>query len=89
MSRSVWTRAEIGILIDNYSSKTTDELMALLPRKSRKAVNRQIEELRSAGLIEYRDKRTVNRAYRQRSRTNRPESGGGRKLPQPKPRGED
>jgi len=70
-------------LIENYETKTTDELMELIPNKTRKAINRKVEELRAEGTIGYRDSRTVKRAYRQRGKSGRPtkDNGGGLSSP--------
>lgn len=68
MSKIIWRRSEVELIIANYGTKTTDELMKMLPGRSRKAINRKIEKLREEGRIGMRTKDTVKRAYRQRIR---------------------
>ena len=67
MARKNWRRKEKNYIIENYETKTTDELCEHLGR-DRKSVNRMIEKLRDEGLIGYRDQGTISRAYRQRKR---------------------
>ncbi len=67
MSRKSWKRKEKKYLVENYADKTTEELCKYLNR-DRKSVNRMIEKLRDEGFIGYREKKTVDRAYRQRKR---------------------
>lgn len=67
MARKNWRRKEKNYIIENYETKTTEELCEHLKR-DKKSVNRMIEKLRDEGLIGYRDQGTINRAYRQRKR---------------------
>ena len=67
MARKTWRRSEKNYIIENYETKTTEELCEHLKR-NRKSVNRMIEKLRDEELIGYRDQGTINRAYRQRKR---------------------
>lgn len=69
MSRSRWRREEVGFIIENYETMTTEELCKALNR-NRKSVNRKIELLRDEGLVGHRSQETVNRAYLQRTRGN-------------------
>ena len=78
MARKKWKRSEKKYLIENYADKTTDELCKHLDR-DRKSVNRMIEKLRTEELIGYREKKTVDRAYRQRKRGEGQEDGGKRR----------
>lgn len=68
MARISWKRSEIETIKANCDTKTTDELMELLPGRSRKAISRKIEKLRKDGTIGHRSKETIKRAYRQRTR---------------------
>ena len=67
MSRKKWKRSEKKYIVENYADKTTEEMCKHLGR-DRKSVNRMIEKLRSEELVGYREKKTVDRAYRQRKR---------------------
>lgn len=67
---------ETEILVNNYKDMTIVELQAELKKqgynRSRKSINRKLEKLREDDEIEYRNKKTINRAYRQRRRKEAP-----------------
>lgn len=67
MARKKWKRSEKKYIVENYATKTTEEICNHL-RRDRKSVNRMIEKLRDEELIGYREKKTVDRAYKQRKR---------------------
>lgn len=68
MPKNIWRHSELKVLLENFD-KTTDELIYLLPGRSRKAINRKIEKLRDREQLGYRSERTKKRAYRQRGRS--------------------
>jgi hypothetical protein len=68
MPKSIWKRNELEIITANFETKTTDELVEMLPGRSRKAINRKIEKLREKGKVGLRDDSTIRRAYYQRVR---------------------
>ncbi len=65
-SRNSWSEEEERILIDNFKASTMKELRKLLPLRTPKAINRRIDILRSRGLVGYKSKAAVVRAYKQR-----------------------
>jgi hypothetical protein len=62
-----WTYAEEADLINNYKTKTIQELMEMFPGKSQDSINAKIKRLKSQGKIEgTKDEDTVKRSYDQR-----------------------
>lgn len=68
MARIGWRREEINFIVENYDKMTTEELHQALPNRSKKSINRKIEQLRDEGRVGHRDSATIKRAYRQRGR---------------------
>lgn len=65
-SRNSWTGEEEQLLIDNFNISTIWELRKLLPNRTLKAINRRISIFRSKGLIGYKTRKAIMRAYKQR-----------------------
>ena len=59
-----WRISEEKILIDNYSLKTIQELMEMLPNRSQESINNKIKRLKAAGkLIGGKESEVIQRAY--------------------------
>ena len=64
-----WTATEKKILIENYATKTIQELMELLPKRSQESINNKIERLKAAGkLLGGKEEETIQRAYHLRDK---------------------
>lgn len=65
--RKGWSYTEEKILLDNYHTKTIQELKELLPKRNDDSINSKIKRLKSTGKIkDGKSKEAVNRAYKQR-----------------------
>jgi len=65
--RKGWSYTEEKILIDNYSTKTIQELKELLPKRNDDSINSKIKRLKSTGKIkDGKAQEAIVRAYRQR-----------------------
>lgn len=51
-----WRRYEEKLLIENYPSKTTEELLELFPRRNINEIRAKITRLKHKGLIEWDSK---------------------------------
>ena len=59
-----WRSSEEKILIENYTTKTIQELMELLPNRSQDSINTKIKRLKAAGkLMGGKESEVVQRAY--------------------------
>lgn len=59
-----WRSIEEKLLIENYSVKTIQELMELLPKRSQESINNKIKRLKAAGkLIGGKESEVIQRAY--------------------------
>jgi hypothetical protein len=64
-----WNSSEEKILIENYTNKTIQELMPMLPRRSQESINNKIKRLKAAGKIKGgKTEDVVQRAYDQRGK---------------------
>ena len=62
-----WSHSEMKLLMDNYSTKTIQELMVLFPNRSQESVNNKIKRLKAIGKIKGgKEDKAVQRAYDQR-----------------------
>lgn len=65
--RKDWSYSDEKKLMDNYSTKTIQELMVMFPGRSQESINNKIKRLKAAGKIKgYKDDEVVQRAYNQR-----------------------
>lgn len=63
-----WSFSDEKKLMDNYNTKTIQELMELFPSRSQESINNKIKRLKVEGkILGYKDDTTVQRAYKQRS----------------------
>jgi SOS-response transcriptional repressor LexA len=62
-----WLFSELTKLRELAPTHTTEELMKEFPGRTRKSIERQIEQLRSKNKVDYREEQTRERAYRERS----------------------
>lgn len=64
-----WAHKEIKTLIDNYATKTIQELMEVFPNRSQESINNKIKRLKAAGKIKgEKDVETVKRSYKLREK---------------------
>jgi len=68
-SKNKWGNTDTKKLMDNYNTKTIQELMVMFPNRSQESINNKIKRLKKAGKIKGGKKDdTVQRAYDQRGK---------------------
>lgn len=65
--RKGWTYTEERLLIDNYETKSIQELIDLVKGRSQDSINNKIKRLKASGKIKcIKSEEAVKRAYEQR-----------------------
>lgn len=65
--RKKWLSSETKSLIDNYKTKSIQELMEMFSTRSQESINNKIKHLKVEGKIkENKSQEAITRAYRQR-----------------------
>ena len=65
--RQKWLSSEIQLLIDNYETKSIQELMKIFPTRSQESINNKIKRLKVTGkIVEEKTQEAITRAYSQR-----------------------
>jgi len=54
MSKIRWTTEELEIIEENHDKMSMDELVELLPGRSKKSVQRKVEKMQLAGELDYK-----------------------------------
>ena len=68
--RKKWLFSETKLLIDNYETKSIQELMTLFSPRSPESINNKIKHLKADGkIIVKKSPEAVTRAYKQRERS--------------------
>ena len=67
--RKKWSFSDEKKLIDNYATKTIQELMIMFDGRSQESINNKIKRLKAAGKIKgTKEEVVVERAYKQRGK---------------------
>ena len=67
--RKKWLNSDVKKLMDNYESKTIQELMVMFPGRSQESIINKIKRLKAAGKIKGgKTEDVVQRAYEQRGK---------------------
>lgn len=53
MSKIRWTTEELDIIVENHAKMSMDELVELLPGRSKKSVQRKVEKMQLKGELDY------------------------------------
>lgn len=65
--RKKWLNSEINLLIDNYETKSIQELMEIFPTRSQDSINDKIKRLKAEKKLKGNKlQETITRAYKQR-----------------------
>lgn len=67
--RKRWSFSDEKKLIDNYSTKTIQELLTMFSGRSQESINNKVKRLKAAGKIKgTKEEVVVERAYKQRGK---------------------
>lgn len=65
--RKKWLVSEINLLINNYETKSIQELMEIFPTRSQESINNKIKRLKAERKLNgKKSQEAIERAYRQR-----------------------